>query len=164
MVYLQDNVGWSIEEFLDEPWMLTWRGSWINPKYLFAGVSSLVNAFSTGWRIFCSMFVSYYSHYRVYHNYCQLRLIILIYCHLGLIVIYCHLSSLFVLLFLGAKSQTGMNISELEKEQFPEDFLIKKIASLQNFESVLQNIFKKNHCSGLGQLFTGLFYASLLLF
>ena len=94
MVYLQDNVGWSIEEFLDEPWMLTWRGSWINPKYLFAGVSSLVNAFSTGWRIFCSMFVSYYSHYGVYHNYCQLRLIILIYCHLGLIVIYCHLSSL----------------------------------------------------------------------
>ena len=48
-----------------------------------------------------------------------------------------------MLLFLGAKSQTGMNISELEKEQFPEDFLIKKIASLQNFESVLQNIFKK---------------------
>ena len=69
-----------------------------------------------------------------------------------------------MLLFLGAKSQTGMNISELQKEQFPEDFLIKKIASLQNFESVLQNIFKKNHCSGLGQLFTGLFYASLLLF
>ena len=27
-----------------------------------------------------------------------------------------------MLLFLGAKSQTGMNISELEKEQFPEDF------------------------------------------
>ena len=70
-----------LRNFLDEPWMLTWRGSWINPKYLFAGVSSLVDAFSTGWRIFCSMFVSYYSHYGVYHNYCQLRLIILIYCH-----------------------------------------------------------------------------------
>ena len=66
-----------------------------------------------------------------------------IYCHLRLIIFYCHLSSLIMLLFLGAKSQTGMNISELEKEQFPEDFLIKKIASLQNFESVLQNIFKK---------------------
>ena len=74
------------EYFLDEPWMLTWRGSLINPKYLFAGVSSLVNAFSTGWRIFCSMFVSYYSHYRVYHNYCQLRLIILIYCHLSSLI------------------------------------------------------------------------------
>ena len=48
-----------------------------------------------------------------------------------------------MLLFLGAKSQTGMNISELEKEQFPEDFLIKEIASLQNFWNVLQNISKK---------------------
>ena len=154
MVYLQDNVGWSIEEFLDEPWMLTWRGSWINPKYLFAGVSSLVNAFSTGWRIFCSMFVSYYSHFGVYHNYCHLRLII----------IYCHLISLIMLLFLGAKSQTGMNISELEKEQFPEDFLIKEIASLQNFEMFCKTFQKKTIAVAWGNCFTGLFYASLLLF
>ena len=56
-----------------------------------------------------------------------------------------------MLLFLGAKSQTGMNISELEKEQFPEDFLIKKIASLQNFEMFCKT-YQKNHCSGLGRL------------
>ena len=102
MVYLQDNVGWSIEEFLDEPWMLTWRGSWINPKYLFAGVSSLVNAFSTGWRIFCSMFYFILLPLGVYHITATWGSSFFN-CHLRLIIIYCHLSSLIMLLFLGGQ-------------------------------------------------------------
>ena len=165
MVYLQDNVGYLLRNFLNEPWMLTWRGSLINPKYLFAGVSSLVNAFSTGWRIFCSMFVSYYSHYRVYHNYCQLRLIILIYCHLRLIVIYCHLSSLICVTVPGGQVSDWHEYFRVRKRAVSWGlFLIKEIASLQNFEMFCKTFQKKTIAVAWGNCFTGLFYASLLLF
>ena len=103
MVYLQDYVGWSMREFLDEPWMLnSWRGSWINPKYLFAEYLVSSKCISTGWRIIAPCFISCYS-------------------HLGLIIIistwgssyllpleghyiYCHLRVIIVLLFLAGPS------------------------------------------------------------
>ena len=78
--------GWSLKKFLDEPWMLnSWRGSWMNPKYLnLQSISSLVNALVQveGLLLHVLFHVtptwgsSYLLPLEAHHIYCHLRLII----------------------------------------------------------------------------------------
>ena len=91
--------GWSLKKILDEPWMLnSWRGSWMNPKYLsfwrgswmnpeclnLQSISSLVNALVQveGLLLHVLFHVtptwgsSYLLPLGAHHIYCHLRLII----------------------------------------------------------------------------------------